>query len=258
MENSLLMLDDEVFSSEALREEVPWERYGITAVSCASSVREAKAYLQEHPVNILLCDIEMPGESGLDMVEWAMEYTRFSVEPMVCIMLTCHPEYEYLRKAMQLGCLDYLLKPVDLEDLGACLEKAVKAIESLREERRVRFPEAEGNRRPNLIRDKAIPFIEDHLETAFTVSDVADYVCLNPQYLMRLFKKETGQSVLDYVTRRRIERAKELLVRTDWPLTVISDKVGYMNYTYFMKVFKAQEATTPGEYRKRYASWEGG
>ena len=47
---------------------------------------------------------------------------------MICIMLTCHPEYSFLRKAMQLGCQDYLLKPVDEEDLEASLKKAVEAL----------------------------------------------------------------------------------------------------------------------------------
>ena len=246
-----LLLDDEVFASEVLIEEVDWAKYGITRTACAASVREAKAYLQANPVNLLLCDIEMPGESGLDMVEWATEYTRFSAEPMVCVMLTCHPKYEYLRKAMQLGCLDYLLKPVDLDDLGRCLEKAVEII---RAQRAAHPAESapEKPRREDILNDKVFPFIEQNLDTQFSIADIAESVALNPQYLMRIFKKATGLSILEYVTQKRIARARELLVKTDWPLPVISDKVGYLNYTYFMKVFKAQESITPGEYRKRY------
>ena len=247
-----LLLDDEVFASEVLVEEVPWERYGITSTACAASVREAKAYLQATPVNLLLCDIEMPGESGLDMVEWATEYTRFSAEPMVCVMLTCHPKYEYLRKAMQLGCLDYLLKPVDIDDLGRCLEKAVEVIRQQRAAHSSRPAPPDKPRREDILAEKVFPFIEKNLDRPFSISDIADAVALNPQYLMRIFKKATGLSILEYVTQHRIGRAKELLIQTDWPLTVISDKVGYLNYTYFMKVFKAQESITPGEYRKRY------
>ena len=127
-----LLLDDELFSVEVLAEEISWGELGISDYKCVSSVREAKAWLQNNHVNILICDIEMPGENGLDMIEWATEYTRFSAEPMVCIVLTCHPKYEYLRKAMQLGCLDYLLKPVDYGDITRCLEKAVNVINQKR------------------------------------------------------------------------------------------------------------------------------
>lgn len=251
-EISALVLDDELFSVEVLLEEVPWEKYGITTVSCASSVREAKKYLQSHAVNIMLCDIEMPGESGLDMVEWSTEYTRFSAEPMVCIILTCHPKYEYLRKALQLGCLDYLLKPVDLSDLGRSLEKAISVIQQKRLEIRQNPVLEDARKSEDLLTDKVFPFIEKHLDSQFSVTDIADHVALNPQYLMRVFKKSTGMSILEYVTKKRIEHAKELLIKTDWPLTSISEKVGYVNYTYFMKVFKSLEAITPGEYRKRY------
>ena len=222
-----LLLDDEVFASEVLVEEVPWEKYGITSTACAASVREAKAYLQATPVNLLLCDIEMPGESGLDMVEWATEYTRFSAEPMVCVMLTCHPKYEYLRKAMQLGCLDYLLKPVDIDDLGRCLEKAVEVIRQQRAAHSARPAPPDKPRREDILAEKVFPFIEKNLDRPFSISDIADAVALNPQYLMRIFKKATGLSILEYVTQHRIGRAKELLIQTDWPLTVISDKVGY-------------------------------
>ena len=162
-----------------------------------------------------------------------------------------HPKYEYLRKAMQLGCLDYLLKPVDHDDLKACLEKAVAIIQQKRlSANSTVYMEKVKN--DDLICDKVIPFIEENLSTQFSISDIADEVALNPQYLMRLFKKTTGMSILEYVTNKRIDRAKELLVKTDWPLTAISEEIGYLNYTYFMKVFKSVESVTPGEYRKRY------
>ena len=195
----------------------------------------------------------MPGENGLDMIEWATEYTQFSAEPMVYIILTCHPEYEYLRKAMQLGCLDYLLKPVDLSEICSCLKKAVSVLQEKRlEGSRSSLHADDYQKREDLLKDRVFPFIESHLGEQFSVADIAKDVGFNPQYLMRIFKKSTGLSVLEYVTSRRIDLAKEMLLKTDWPLTVISEKVGYLNYTYFMKVFKAAEAITPGEYRKRY------
>lgn len=127
---SVLILDDEEFSVDVLMEDIHWEKCGISQVHGVYSVRQAKEFLKKNAVNILICDIEMPGENGLDLVEWAMEYARFSKDPMICIMLTCHPEYSFLRKAMQLGCQDYLLKPVDEEDLEASLKKSGGGFES--------------------------------------------------------------------------------------------------------------------------------
>ena len=89
---SVLILDDEEFSVDVLMEDIHWEKCGISQVHGVYSVRQAKEFLKKNAVNILICDIEMPGENGLDLVEWAMEYARFSKDPMICIMLTCHPE----------------------------------------------------------------------------------------------------------------------------------------------------------------------
>lgn len=248
---SVLILDDEEFSVDVLMEDIHWEKCGISQVHGVYSVRQAKEFLKKNAVNILICDIEMPGENGLDLVEWAMEYARFSKDPMICIMLTCHPEYSFLRKAMQLGCQDYLLKPVHEEDLEASLKKAVEAL-NLRSKAYRQEPEKEPESGRDIIRQKVLPYIHQNLTEPFTVSELAQNVSLNPQYMMRLFKKETNMSVLEYVTEQRILRAKELLLSTDSSIENIAVQLGYYNYTYFMKVFKRNMGMSPGQYRKQY------
>lgn len=248
---SVLILDDEEFSVDVLMEDIHWEKCGISQVHGVYSVRQAKEFLKKNAVNILICDIEMPGENGLDLVEWAMEYARFSKDPMICIMLTCHPEYSFLRKAMQLDCQDYLLKPVDEEDLEASLKKAVEAL-NLRSKAYRQEPEKEPESGRDIIRQKVLPYIHQNLTEPFTVSELAQNVSLNPQYMMRLFKKETNMSVLEYVTEQRILRAKELLLSTDSSIENIAVQLGYYNYTYFMKVFKRNMGMSPGQYRKQY------
>ena len=175
---SVLILDDEEFSVDVLMEDIHWEKCGISQVHGVYSVRQAKEFLKKNAVNILICDIEMPGENGLDLVEWAMEYARFSKDPMICIMLTCHPEYSFLRKAMQLGCQDYLLKPVDEEDLEASLKKAVEAL-NLRSKAYRQEPEKEPESGRDIIRQKVLPYIHQNLTEPFTVSELAQNVSLN-------------------------------------------------------------------------------
>ena len=248
---TVLILDDEEFFVEVLIEDTDWKGCGISHVYGVNSVSEAKDFLRRNSAQIVLCDVEMPGENGLSLVEWVMEYARFSGEAMICIMLTCHPEYSFLRKAMQLGCQDYLLKPVDTEDLQRSLRKAVATLDEVRLKQK-KLPEREPDSGRELIRQKILPYIEAHLAEAFTVSELADSVSLNAQYMMRLFKKETGLSILEYVTGKKIARAKELLLATDRPIEQISEEVGYCNYSYFFKVFKRQEGLSPAQYRKDF------
>ena len=152
---------------------------------------------------------------------------------------------------MQLGCQDYLLKPVDEEDLEASLKKAVETL-NVRSKTAAKNPPKEPESGRDIIRQKVLPYIQQNLTEPFTVSELADSVSLNPQYMMRLFKKETNMSILEYGAEQRIVKAKELLLSTNNSIENIGVQLGYYNYTYFMKVFKRSTGMSPGQYRKQY------
>lgn len=253
MEINLLIVDDEVFSVETLKTQIDWKKYDIHQVYGAYSAQEAREIMMEHTICLALCDIEMPGESGLELIEWVREGTRLQGLIMEFIVLTCHPEYEFMRKAMQIGCSDYLLKPIDYEELDFVLHKAVKNIRE-KESEFMRLTTVENlvseNEKSDLVQEKIIPYILENLTQPFTIADLAKNVALNPQYMMRLFKKNTGQSIVEYVTTQKMLLAKDLLSKTEWNNEIIAEKVGYISTTYFIKIFKKLAGMTPREYRK--------
>lgn len=257
MKINVLIVDDEENSVEMLKKQVQWERFPVECVYGANSAGEAREIMREHSVQILLCDIEMPGESGLEFIEWIRDEKNLAQCNMECIILTCYPEYGFMRKAMQLGCSDYLLKPVDQEELYRVLEKAVRAISEKQEEllKEAGSPEnGEGKQSQDIIFEKVIPYIRENLEKSFSVADIAGYAALNPQYTMRLFKRATGMSVLEYVTKARMEQAEQLLKSTQYQNEIIAEKVGYVSANYFIKQFKKVYGMTPREYRKSIKS----
>lgn len=250
----VLAIHDEKICVEDLKEAINWEGLGIgpKAVAGAYSVRQAQNYVKDNPVHIIICDVEMPGKNGLDFIEWITEWARFTSEPMECIMLTCHPEYEFVRRGLQLGCLDYVLKPMNPEEMEQVLAKAVSRIRE-REKKEQRTARVESTEVcPGIVYGKIIPYIEANLTKSISVEMIADYVSLNPQYMMRMFKKETGESILVYVTNRRMEMAKEMLLKTDWPIERITEQVGYFSTAHFGKLFKKLEGISPGQYRKEH------
>lgn len=253
MEINLLIVDDEVFSVDTLKEQINWKQYDIQQVYGAYSAQEARKLMLEQNITLVLCDIEMPGESGLELIEWVREGTRLQGLIMEFIILTCHPEYEFMRKAMQIGCSDYLLKPIDYDELDTVLRKAIKNIRE-KESEFMRLATVENlvseNEKSDLVQEKIIPYIMENLTQSFTIADLAKYVALNPQYMMRLFKKNTGQSIVEYVTTQKMLLAKELLSKTEWNNEIIAEKVGYISTTYFIKIFKKLSGMTPREYRK--------
>lgn len=93
-------------------------------------------------------------------------------------------------------------------------------------------------------------YINTHLGEEINRTAIASHVFLNPDYLARLFKKETGQSIGAYLQERRLHEAKKLLVQSSIPVNEIAQQVGYDNFSYFSHVFREKTGMSPNEYRK--------
>lgn len=98
---------------------------------------------------------------------------------------------------------------------------------------------------------EAIRYIESRISQRITMEEVAEQLHLSPSYFSRLFKKESGEGFVEYVTRRKMEKAKELLSQSGNTVDEIAYLLGYDNKSYFMKVFKQHTGVTPGEYAGR-------
>ena len=249
MKIQALIIDDEIQSIKVLAEKVNWKLLGISGVFEALSASQARTILEQNQIQLILCDIEMPGESGLEFIQWLREESDLNGKLMECIILTCFPEYDYMRKAMQLGCSDYLIKPVDTEEVERVIRKAVLKLQDI-SNAQLELSTEDVENGYDIIENSVIPYIKEHFTQMLTVSDIAGYAALNPQYMMRIFKRKTGDSVLEYVTRLRMELSKEMLAKTDWSNEIISEKVGYASSNYFIKLFKREYGMTPREFRK--------
>lgn len=93
-------------------------------------------------------------------------------------------------------------------------------------------------------------YIHAHIGEDLTRNSLAEIIYLNPDYLARVFKKETGISLGSYITQARMHTAKRLLETTSLSVYAIAKKVGYANYSYFSKLFKQDVGLSPNEYKK--------
>ena len=97
------------------------------------------------------------------------------------------------------------------------------------------------------IRD-TLAFVREHYAEDAGLNEIARILDVTPIYLSHLFKKEVGMTFSAYVTKLRIDRAKELLRRGDKKIYEISEMVGYQTVQYFSKVFKRETGKTPKEF----------
>lgn len=258
---SVILIDDEEVSVESIRQMIPWKDYGIKAVYTAGNIETAKLIMEETKIDIVICDIEMSGGDGFEMIRWIKE----KAYPCVNIFLTCHAEFSYAQKAMRLGVIDYILKPVIPGDFGVVL---LKAIEALKEQEAIDRGRAyasrlaagcleEGESKSSLNNNKEITskikkYIDEHLSYSITRQEIAECVFLNKDYVSRIFKEETGMSIVDYIIKKKIYVACELLSTTKLSVSKVAECTGYTHMPYFSKIFKKETGMTPNEYRSRF------
>ncbi|WP_256760732.1 helix-turn-helix domain-containing protein [Cohnella sp. WQ 127256] len=121
---SLLIVDDEIYAVNGIKSGLDWSIMGFTSVYEAYDRAMAQDIISSTPIDVMICDIEMPGSSGLDLLEWINEQ-GFSIET---VFLTCHSNFSYVQRALQLGSLNYLIKPVEFIQLEGIVLKALNNI----------------------------------------------------------------------------------------------------------------------------------
>lgn len=254
---NVLLVDDEPRTIDALERNINWRKCGIRKVFKACGMAEAIEYVNQEKIEIMICDIEMPGGNGIQLLEWF----RINHKQINCIFLTCHPEFDYMRKAIQLRCYDYILKPIRYEEFVRVLSDLIGKMEQSGDVVEMTAATDWDKNNPEALRKLSSSpekrdveleikkYVRDHLVDNITVTDIAGALHFNPQYLMRVFKKKTDMSIVEYITKTRLEMAKKILVETNLPIQEIANMVGYSDYAYFTRVFKKETGYSPRHFR---------
>lgn len=128
---TVLIVDDEALAIQAIRRSVNWQNLGVDRVLDAANGVEAQKILSREPVQVLVCDLEMPRMSGIELLEWM----KSACPDTEAVILTCHESFSMAQKAMGLGCVEYVLKPIAPVELTASIRHALslwKEQESMR------------------------------------------------------------------------------------------------------------------------------
>lgn len=121
---NLLIVDDEYYNVENIRELIEEKRPVFENIFCAYNLHHALDFFSKNEIHILICDIEMPGGSGLELLDQIRGMGSTGKET-ICIFLTAFAKFEYISTAMKLSSMEYLLKPVADEELLCAVDKAV-------------------------------------------------------------------------------------------------------------------------------------
>lgn len=254
---NLILVDDEPRSIEAIAANIDWQKCGIRKPYKAVNMEEAIKIITKNTIDILICDIEMPNGSGLNLLEW-LQVNHYNIS---CVFVTCHPEFEYMRKAIQLNCYDYVLKPINYEEFERVLDGLVRKMEasetgetSITGVNWGGITEYDIHEYSKIEKDRDVEaevkkYIREHMIDTINISDVANELHFNPHYLMRSFKNKTGLSIMKYITKIRLDTSKKLLTETQLPIKEVASLAGYSDYAYFTRVFRKEIGVSPSRFR---------
>ncbi|MDG0808832.1 response regulator [Cohnella rhizosphaerae] len=126
---NVLIVDDQTHIVEGIYTGIDWRKIGVGQVLKAYNAFEAKQVLKSKIVDLMLSDIEMPGESGLELFRWVQE----KAYDVTCIFLTSHADFQYAKEAIRLGGYDYIVQPAKYEDIERSVTEAIQKLKSRRE-----------------------------------------------------------------------------------------------------------------------------
>lgn len=127
---NILIVDDEKVAVEGIKLAIDKKRYPIDTIFAAYDIEEAQRTVDSHKIHILICDIEMPGGSGLELLEWVKERH----ENIVSFILTSHADFLYAQRAVSLKVMQYLLKPISNIQIEQMLDNAMEKLNGTRKE----------------------------------------------------------------------------------------------------------------------------
>jgi len=232
----VLIADDELEIRSALAAYYPWAELGFVVIGQASSASEARAILEAEELDALLCDIRMPGGSGLELAAWVRE-NRPGVK---VVILTAYRKFEYAQEAIRCGVRSYLVKPPAMDDFRELFGR-IRA--ELDDEGRASI--GAGAEDPIV---RAVREFARGKPGAASLEAAAAAVGMSPGYLCTYFRERTGEHYSDYLARIRMEKAAKLLSEMLRSVVDVARELGYSNPKNFSRAFKKYYGSSPRDY----------
>ena len=242
---NVLLVDDEIMIREGFKRLFDWEAHDCKVIGEASDGMEALNQIETLQPDIVIMDINIPIMNGLKVIQ----LSRIKYPEIAFVIVSGYDDFSYCREALRLKITDYILKPVNYEEFGTCIDnlKISMYMENVSQE-----PEEQEERVINGI----TRFMQEHLAEEISLSALSEEFHMNPQYISQLFKNEIGVGFLAYLTSIRMEKAKKLLLSTSLSIGEVAEQSGYGDYRVFTKVFKKSEGITPSQYRRDFLGRE--
>lgn len=244
----VVLVDDDVIVIEFLKKVIPWQDYGFQVVANFQGSSDALIFMLENPYDVLITDIGMPKLNGIELIEKLKSSKINSYN----VILSCHEEFTFAQQAIKLEAYDYILKEsMEESNIIDLLDRLKNKIDQERFSSNQHLKVTQflemNTRNEDVI--KAQKYVQKHLGEKISLTEVAEHLHLNSSYFSRMYKKETGEGFIEYVTRVKMEKALELLDQSVKTVEQIAYELGFESKSYFLKTFKRFYGLSPKSFK---------
>lgn len=248
----VLLVEDEDLIRRGLRFQMDWTAVGCVVAGEACSGEEGLEKIRTLHPDVVITDVRMQDMDGLQMLERGLEICSFDA-----IVVSGHGEFDYAQQAIRLGVMEYLLKPVDFNDLQRCIQKIVERHKRESQDKRQReiqrqsgpslAPDIDPGAVTNRYAAEMLRYIMDHYAERISITDLSQKLSISCTHLNAKFKAEVGYTFHDFLNYYRISRAVELQKQGSLKMYEIAEMVGFSDYKYFNKVYKKYVGYPPNK-----------
>ncbi len=237
MKLRVVIIEDEQPLLRELVETFSWRSVNCKVCGTASTAEEARRVVADTRPDVIITDIKLPDGDGLSLLE---EFT-----PRAAIVITGFSQIEFAQKALRVGAVDFILKPLDDEQLRSALQRAViRAGEGI--------PAVHASTESsNALVHEAMIYIQKYFQKDVSLLEAAEHLGITEGHLASIFKKETGKTFVQALTEHRMIVASTLLRDPRIRVGEVASLCGYNDSAYFAKVFRRTAGMSPREYREQ-------
>lgn len=243
-----VVVEDEYLIRQNIIKKITTLNLPLDLAGEASNGKDALALVEAFQPHLLITDIKMPQMDGL-------EFTRYlytSYPSIKAVILSGYNDFTFAQQALRYGVKDFLLKPISAENLNTCLQKIIIMLDAEYSDTAALAIDAHTLTKED-ISNITEAYLRENFKKDISLGELADKLGFNPDYISRTFKKFKKESPIKYITKLRINEAKQLLIHHhQLDIKIIGELVGYNDPFYFSRVFKANTGLYPSEYRSHH------
>ena len=257
-EYTVLIAEDEEIILQSLMRLPRWEELGFSTVIGAKNGQDGLEKIERYHPDLVVTDVKMPFLDGIGMLERSIGALGYKA-----VIISGYEEFSFAKRAISLGVSEYLLKPIDIDELEEVVRRLLDQLPSARRQ-------SELGELPAFCREQAravleidpvraapsnnedarslLDYITRHYAERFSLAQLSEQYHISSSYLNGKFKNATGYAINDFVNRYRILRSMLLLTGSDMRIYEVAQAVGFEDYKYFIMVFKKYMGVPPAKF----------